>query len=811
MKKILFFFILIVIVNIISAEVITKNEKQIMNSMLEKAQLDTTAFNFPKDWANSKFKIKKVVNILEQPLLFPKFVDAIKDTLLLKNQKNEINFMFDTILEKDSLNIDNSLILRQIDDKFIHIKKEKDILKYVEFCMEKSENLINPMLDSLTISEKKSLEYFIYSIREDEESDREKFQEFSKKNNLPDDSLKIEDYISIIKKTNLRALQKASEIYYYSMEKLQSANFSKIKFKKIYKLKTKYGLLVCGTKSNDVYDGKYAFIYEPSGNDIYSGKFTTNLKNIFCTIIDKDGDDIYRNTNLGELFNITFGIGSLYDQSGDDYYCGDDFAFSSNFGSLLVTDKDGNDTFLCGKYSLGAASFGVCLFQNIGGNDVYSGTEFSQGFGGPLGCGILSDYANNTESNNNDIYFAGGKYLHKPLAPNDYRALSQGFGFGIRPDIAGGIGVLFDQKGNDHYSGGVFSQGVGYWLAIGTLIDLEGNDDYHSVYYPQGSGIHLAAGFLYDEDGDDNYYSKHGPGQGAGHDYGVGFLVDRNGNDAYSVEGGNGLGITNSVGIFLDVAGNDRYERKNTESYGYGKKARESGSIGLFLDTNGKDIYSNNICNDNSFWQSGYYGFGLDTLAFSKEQIKPEIVDEPIDIDSLSSIEKIFNYASEWEVGSAKKRVRFARKLLISKDKIASDFIIKNKLATKSGLEMRAIVELTKNSDYMKSKLSDFLKDKDDKIVKNVIYLIGEIADTSYVDTLKIVMKNKKYVGSVLSCLGNMKTKESTEILKKYTSSKNTYWRVITARSLKKINTPESMEILKTMKDDKCFLIKTMF
>jgi len=811
MKKVQTVYLFLLLTNFLFGIVITPNELKIMNSMLNKAQLDITAINFPKDWSNSKFKIKKVIDILEQPLLFPKFIDEINDTMLSNNNtSSKIDFMFDSILKKKSCEADNSKIYRMIDFQFSNIKNEKDILKYLEFCMNQTEIKLKPMLDSLNFTEIQSLESFVYSIREDDKSDSDKYKSFTKKYGFVEDSLKIEDYIQIIKKVKLQYLRNSYKIFFYGLNKIQNADFAKFKFKKSYTLETKFGLLVCGTRSNDEYDKKYAFIYEPAGNDVYNGDFSTNQFYRFCAVIDKSGNDIYRNKVPGELFNITFGMGYLFDKSGDDYYSGDDFAFSSNFGVLLIDDKRGNDIFLCGKYSLSAASFGISLFLNTGGNDFYSGTEFSQGFGGPLGFAILADFSDSSKNNNNDVYFAGGKYLHKPLAPNDYRALSQGFGFGIRPDIAGGIGVLFDQKGNDHYSGGVFSQGVGYWLSLGILIDLNGNDDYHSVYYPQGSGIHLAGGFLYDENGDDNYYSKHGPGQGAGHDYGVGFLIDRNGNDAYSVEGGNGLGITNSVGIFLDVTGNDRYERKNIQSYGFGKKARESGSIGLFLDTNGDDIYANEINKNNSNWQTGYYGFGLDTLSIIKKDIYPQPINESIDIDSLSSIEKIFNYASEWEVGSAKKRVRFARNLLISRDKEATDFIQNNKMDTKSGLEMRAILELTKNSNYMKSKLKTNLGNIKEKVVKNTIYLIGEIADTTYVDTLFSLIRNKKYTNSVLSCLGNMKTSKSIDILINYTNSKNVYWRVTTARSLKKINTPKSLSILKSMKNDKCFLINSM-
>jgi hypothetical protein len=42
--------------------------------------------------------------------------------------------------------------------------------------------------------------------------------------------------------------------------------------------------------------------------------------------------------------------------------------------------------------------------------------------------------------------------------------------------------------------------------------------------------------------------------------------VDSAGNDAYSIQGGNGLGLSNSVAIFVDKSGNDRYERKETQT-----------------------------------------------------------------------------------------------------------------------------------------------------------------------------------------------------------------------------------------------------
>ena len=133
------------------------------------------------------------------------------------------------------------------------------------------------MLKNLSSSEIKSLEEFVYSIREEENSDKIKYQNFYTKNQFPQDSLKIETYISIIKKIDLRVLQNASDIYFYGINKLQKANFPQMKFKK-----------------------KYSFIYEPGGNDRYETKYKESYgygkrarnSGIIGLFLDENGDDI---------------------------------------------------------------------------------------------------------------------------------------------------------------------------------------------------------------------------------------------------------------------------------------------------------------------------------------------------------------------------------------------------------------------------------------------------------------------------------------------------------------------------------------
>jgi hypothetical protein len=426
--------------------------------------------------------------------------------------------------------------------------------------------------------------------------------------------------------------------------------------------------------------------------------------------------------------------------------------------------------------------------------------------GGTKGLGLLID------GKGNDVYYTGGKYLHTPLAPFDYRSMAQGFGFGMRPDLAGGIGILYDGEGNDRYSGGVYAQGVAYWYAIGALFDEKGNDYYDAVYYPQGSGIHLANGALIDGEGEDHYYSKHGPGQGNGHDWSVGVFVDKAGNDEYSIEGGNGLGLTNSVGIFVDSQGDDKYEARNASNYGYANAVRETAGLGLFLDAGGKDTYPDSTKADNKSWQQGTYGMGQDLELNPPPLTKmEELAEQSIaDVDSLDSIDKIFAIASEWEVGSAAKRVTLARKYLVNRECDAVPYVLKNKMASDSGLEFRALEELTNKCKLMQTGLYGVLHDADSLKVKNAMALIAELRDSLSIDSISVFLKMNKYIPTTLSCLGAYKTAKALDLIRPWLAHPSEKYRYLAARSLKAMNTTESIAELRKMGNDSSFLIKAM-
>ena len=201
------------------------------------------------------------------------------------------------------------------------------------------------------------------------------------------------------------------------------------------------------------------------------------------------------------------------------------------------------------------------------------------------------------------------------------RSLSQGFGYGNRPDWSGGIGLLLDAAGNDNYSADIFGQGASYWLAFGGLWDAVGNDIYTGYQYCQGAATHLCAAIFYDKDGQDSYIS-HGVSQGCGHDLAVGYLLDcGSDDDNYTIwDLSQGAGNANGVGVFIDDGGDDGYiNKKEYNVQGYGNWRRDFGSVGIMLDISGSDHYSGKG-RDSSWWGSGRYGIGIDFPAVLPEE-----------------------------------------------------------------------------------------------------------------------------------------------------------------------------------------------
>lgn len=172
----------------------------------------------------------------------------------------------------------------------------------------------------------------------------------------------------------------------------------------------------------------------------------------------------------------------------------------------------------------------------------------------------------------------------------------------------GGIGILWDRRGNDNYAANTQAQGYGGGLrgpsapcgandcvtpfAVGLLVDGAGNDAYVAKTLAQGAGATLddrdcqfndireglgcmsvvtdsrfplgGLGILADLAGNDQYRFTGDPavGQGAGHHAGTGVLVDAGGDDSY-VGGSQGQGDSYlAAGLLFDAAGKDGYSRQ---------------------------------------------------------------------------------------------------------------------------------------------------------------------------------------------------------------------------------------------------------
>jgi len=375
---------------------------------------------------------------------------------------------------------------------------------------------------------------------------------------------------------------------------------------------TELGKIIVGGTGQNVYKNEAFMIIDLGGDDTYmncAGGANGFAGRQVSIVIDLGGDDQYISRASFAQGSGVFGIGILVDCGGDDIYEAKHLSQGVGFfGCGILKDYGGLDKFVADTFAQGAGMFGTGILWQGYGDTTYEAAHMAQGFGGVQGVGLLLD------ESGDECYLAGGKYPCDWL-PGRYFSLSQGFGFGMRPYAGGGIGILCDLKGDDHYKADVYGQGASYWYSVGLLLDADGNDIYNAYQYCQGAGIHLSTGALIDWIGDDAY-SAHAICQGSAHDYSVGMLIERAGNDKYT---GNmeaqGAAINNSFALLLDHAGDDSYTATEPDrclARGHSGETREYGSIALMLDLAGKDNYPQGHSN-NGIWLKPMYGAGLDT------------------------------------------------------------------------------------------------------------------------------------------------------------------------------------------------------
>lgn len=354
---------------------------------------------------------------------------------------------------------------------------------------------------------------------------------------------------------------------------------------------SKWGKVVIGGSGPNTYEGDdFIGIIDLGGDDVYRGRVACGIglegQAPISFVLDMNGNDRYEGEDFTQGFGF-LGVGILMDLGGgDDHYSARFCAQGAGMcGYGLLHDDGGDDTFKADSFAQGAGMFGYGQLINEGGNDVYRAHRYSQAFAQVKGVGVLTD------GGGNDLYYAGGKYLHAPLFDDRYQSLSQGFAIGNRRggETGGGVALLLDEgDGNDVYQADIYGQGSSYWYSLGMLVDEGGNDTYTLGQYGQGAGIHLSAGILVDLKGNDTYSNPHGVGTGGAHDWSVGWLIDREGDDFYQGNG-QGQGLNFSVAILLDCAGDDSHSTTDANSIGYD----HNNSIAMLIDLAGEsDVYS---------------------------------------------------------------------------------------------------------------------------------------------------------------------------------------------------------------------------
>jgi HEAT repeat protein len=267
------------------------------------------------------------------------------------------------------------------------------------------------------------------------------------------------------------------------------------------------------------------------------------------------------------------------------------------------------------------------------------------------------------------------------------------------------------------------------------------------------------------------------------------------------------------MGIFIDSDGNDTYMTTETGlGQGGGREARGFPSLGVFLDLGGKDSYAKgNPGEDETSWVQSKYGAGrdlkADTTDDGQEDEKEEETEEKLE---GKSTEELFKVACLWEVGAAKKTARKARNLLVQRGDKALDHIFAEHMDTKSGLVVRAIRDI---SDSLQAKASPrlikCLRDTNRRVAGNAVWVLGQIEDSSAVDSLIAVLDHPGIKARlVLRALGEIGDKRVTPDVVPYLQVDKETDRIYACYALQKLKDPRGINPLIDALADPLFTVR---
>ncbi len=166
------------------------------------------------------------------------------------------------------------------------------------------------------------------------------------------------------------------------------------------KIPTPGGNIVIGGRGKNIYHLEKmkdtAVVIDLGGDDVYL-EGTTSLERPVMILIDLAGNDRYEGNLPGIQGGAVLGVSMLVDVEGDDTYVAQDVAQGSALGGVgILVDMAGNDRYLGLRRVQGSALGGLGILLDRSGNDDYHAAMWAQGFGGPLGFGVLDDLEGTT-------------------------------------------------------------------------------------------------------------------------------------------------------------------------------------------------------------------------------------------------------------------------------------------------------------------------------------------------------------------------------------------------------------------------------
>ena len=179
------------------------------------------------------------------------------------------------------------------------------------------------------------------------------------------------------------------------------------------RIDTPSGAIVIGGKGSNTYQldqmRDVAVVIDLGGdNTYYEG--TVGLDRPVLVVINLGGNNTFRGSKPGIQGGAVLGVSMLLNLGGNNIYEAQDVAQGSALAGVgILIDYGSNNRYRGVRRVQGQAIGGLGILIGRGGNNDYHAAMWAQGFGGPLGFGLLDDVTGNNH------YYCGGMWRNSTI------------------------------------------------------------------------------------------------------------------------------------------------------------------------------------------------------------------------------------------------------------------------------------------------------------------------------------------------------------------------------------------------------------